>query len=81
MAGRRRGTGRPTVADARQRRRRQYLTDRLAAARTPMARLTAATEYARGVLSDLEPHAAELVAAELADHLIAAADLAAHPTR
>lgn len=76
MAGHRRGTGRPTKAQARARRRRERLTDRLGRARTPVARLTAAAEYARAALSHMDSRTAEAVARELVEHLVATVDQA-----
>ena len=76
MAGHRRGTGRPTRAQARRSRRRARLVSRLGRARSPVERVTAAAEYARGALRDMESFTAESVARELVEHLVATVDQA-----
>lgn len=76
MAGRRRGTGRPTRRVARAERRREVLAERMGRAQTPAAALGAAAEYARSVLADLPASVADPLAAELARSLIQAADRA-----
>lgn len=79
MAGHRRGTGQPTQAQARAKRRRKFLADRLGRARSPVEQVTAAAEYARAALSALshmDPNAAEIVARELVEVLVAHVDQA-----
>lgn len=80
MAGHRRGTGRPTRAQTRADRRRLLLASRLGRARSPAEQLAAAADYARAVLTDLPPAAADLLARELVAALTTAADRAARPT-
>lgn len=72
MAGRRR----PTRAQRRAERRREALTDRMAAAQTPAARLAAAAEFARATIANLPEAVAGQLADELARELIQAADRA-----
>lgn len=65
MAGRRRGTGRPTQTEQRWSRRRAFLAERLARAGTPGARVGAAAEYMRAALGDVAPDRAERAATEV----------------
>ena len=65
MAGRRRGTGRPTQAARRWVRRRALLAERLAAASSPANRVAAAADFFRAVLGDVSPARAEQAATEV----------------
>lgn len=65
MAGHRRGTGRPTRAQARADRARRQLVERMAAAQTPADRLGVAYGFARARLLELTPAEAATRADEL----------------
>lgn len=71
MAGHRRGTGKPTRAAARAARMRARLDEELAAALTPAAKVGAAADYLRSVLTR---HPDEDIADRVVADLIAAAD-------
>jgi hypothetical protein len=79
MAGRRRGTGRSTQAQARNDRRRRLLVTRLGKAQGPNQQLAVAYSYAMAVLASLPATTAEALACELVDTLLRAADHAARP--
>lgn len=70
MAGHRRGTGRPLAAALRADRRAKTLTTRLAQATTPSAQISAATDYARAVLTRLDPQEASRIASQLVRQIV-----------
>lgn len=68
MTGHRRRTGRPLASQARAERRRAVLSDALAAAHTPAARIAAAAAHLRGVVV----HAGPSTASSAADRAVRA---------
>jgi hypothetical protein len=62
MAGHRRRAGRVRTAERRAGNQRRTLTDQLAAATTPSARVAAAAAHLRGVLAHASPAAATTAA-------------------
>lgn len=83
LVGSRRTSRRPTQRQSAAARRRSHMVERLGKAQTPRERMTAAMEYARSTLAQLDGHTGELLANELVQRVIAACDgaLAAHARR
>ncbi|QSB14575.1 hypothetical protein JQS43_24395 [Natronosporangium hydrolyticum] len=67
---------RPSRAQTRAQRRRALLITRMGRAQTPAERLGVAYGYARAAIQELPPHQAEMLASELVDALVSAADRA-----
>ena len=65
---------RPTRALSRAQRRRALFITRMGRARSPAERLGVAYGYARAAMQDLPPHQANLLASQLVDALVSAAD-------
>lgn len=65
---------RPSRAQTRAQRRRALFVTRMGRAQTPAERLGVAYGYARAAIHDLPPHQAEMLASELVDALVSAAD-------
>lgn len=77
MAGHRRSTAQPTQRQSKAERRRAHMINRLGNAQTPAERLTAACDYARSTVANLDQRAANLLADELVRMLVDACDAAA----
>lgn len=73
MAGHRRRTGEPLLAEKRVRNRRSAAAARIAAARTPGERLGAAADEVRSALTLVPPARADQVAGSVVEHLVSTA--------
>lgn len=67
---------RPSRAQTRAQRRRALLVTRMGRAQTPAERLGVAYGYARAAIQELSPRQGEMLASELVDALVSAADRA-----
>jgi len=81
MAGHRRAVhgrpGRPTQAESRWARRREFMAERVGRAAGPSAHIAAVMEYARAAARELPPAAAQQLAHEIRTAVVDAVDAAA----